>query len=123
MKLTPKQQNFVNHIVNNPKASATEAAAQAYKVSNRNVAKSIAHENLTKPDIVTALAQHNNLVENTIINTIQEYKDSEELPKRVLAVNSSMWVHDKLHGKATQRTESTNVTVNIGLDLTGVEQG
>ncbi len=118
MKLTKKQKAFADHIINNPKQSATEAAAQTYNVVKRHTAEQIAHENLMKPEIVSYLSHHNNLVENTIINTINDYKESEQLNERALAVNSSMWVHDKLHGKATQRTENVTSVISINLDLT-----
>jgi hypothetical protein len=117
--LTPKQRAFVDHLVNNPKASATQAASVAYNASSRNVAKSIATENLSKPAIITELAQYTNLVENTIINTVQDWGNSENTRRREIAVESAKWVHDKVHGRASQKIISESKLVKISINLTG----
>lgn len=121
-ELTYKQRAFVKHIIDNPKSSATEAAAQAYnlKTGNRHTAEVIASENLRKPEIVSALAEHNNLVENTIINTVNEYKNSDKIRERELAVDTSKWIHDKIHGKATQTVEQHITEVKLSLNLKDV---
>lgn len=49
--LTRKEKAFADHIINNPKDSNTEAAAQTYDASTRDVARQIASENLAKPHI------------------------------------------------------------------------
>lgn len=116
--LTRKQQAFVKHLIEHPKESATEAAVQVYDVTDRLTAKSIATENLSKPAIQTELAKYNNLVENTLINTIQEYGNSDKLGYRTLAVETSKYIHDKIHGKATQRTEVTTQGIQLNIDLT-----
>ncbi len=115
--LTSKQAAFVKHLVNNPKDSATEAAAQTYRTSNRMVAKSIATENLSKPAIQTELAKYNDLVENSLINTINDWQSSDKVGERALAMEQARFVHDKIHGKATQRAElhATGITLNIDL--------
>jgi phage terminase small subunit len=118
MKLTPKQQAFVKHIVNNPKDSATEAAAQTYNVSDRNTAKSIATENLAKPAIKTELMKYNDTIENMLFNTIRDYQDSSKVQERALAVDTGKWIHDKIHGKATQRVEQHTTGVILTIDLT-----
>lgn len=105
--LTKKQKIFVKHIIDNPKDSATEAAAIAYNVTNRPTAATIAKENIRKPQIISALAAHNQLIENTLIQTVDEYQQSDKQWQRTLAVDTSKWIHDKIHGKAVQRTEAT----------------
>lgn len=57
-------------------------------------------------------------MESTLVNTVEQFKNSEKMPERTLAVDVAKYVHDKVHGKATQKTETTSVVVNIGLDLT-----
>lgn len=52
-KLTKKQNTFVKNILSGQ--SATQAALTAYNTSDPNVAKVIASENLTKPNIKEAL--------------------------------------------------------------------
>jgi phage terminase small subunit len=117
--LTRKQQAFVTELVNNPKDSATQVALRVYNASSPNSAKSIATENLSKPAIITELAKYNNLVENTLINTINDYSNSDKLGQRTLAVETSKYIHDKIHGKATQRIEQRSEKLIISIDLTG----
>lgn len=116
--LTYKQKAFIKHIIDNPKASATQAAKSAYNVTTENTASQIATDNLRKPQIVTALAAHNELIENTILNTINEYKESDTQWQRTLAVDSSFKVHDKIHGKAKQQLDVTTTGVTLHIDLT-----
>lgn len=116
-KLTRKQQAFVNELKNNPKQSATRAVLKTYgkpdKELTYNTAHSIAVENLQKPAIVSHLDAYKDIVENTLTNTIIEYQNSDNIKQRTLAVDTSKYVHDKLFGKATQRTETTSLNVNI----------
>lgn len=123
--LTYKQRAFIKHIIDNPKDSATEAAAQTYNLSSRDVARTVAAENLAKPNIVSALAAHNEIVENTLINTVNDYSKSDKLGQRSLAVDTAKYIHDKIHGRATQRVEqhSTGVTLTIDLTSSLGEQG
>jgi phage terminase small subunit len=118
-KLTRKQRAFVNELKKNPKQSATKAVQKTYDVSNYNTARAIASENLAKPAIISHLNNYNELIESTITNAITEYSTSSDIKERTLAVDTSKWVHDKLHGKAIQRTENTNLNINIqdALDL------
>src|SRR5436853_231891 len=113
-KLTRKQSAFVKHIIDNPKASATEAAKESYNTNNSVTAGAIAYENLKKPQIIMALNNHNELIENTIINTINRYKDSDKLQEVQEATTNARWVHDKIHGKAKQQLDiqSTSVKIN-----------
>lgn len=116
--LTRKQQAFVKHLIEHPKQSATKAVLATYDVNNALTAKSIATENLSKPAIVSELAKYNNLIENTLINTINDYSNSSKLGERTLAVETSKYIHDKIHGKATQRTEVTTQGITLNIDLT-----
>ena len=116
-KLTPKEQAFVRHIVENPKSSATQAALTSYN-ANYQTARQIASENLTKPHIISELSKYNNLVENTLINTVNDFQQSEKIAERSLAVDTAKYIHDKIHGKATQRTEVRTEGVTLTIDLT-----
>jgi phage terminase small subunit len=118
MKLTRKQKAFADHLINNPKSSATEAAAQAYDIKGkRHTAEVIASDNLRKPEIVSYLSRHSDNIESVLINTVNDYKDSHEVKERGLAINTAMYIHDKIHGKATQRIDSHSTVVEIKLDL------
>ena len=116
--LTKKQKIFVKHIIDNPKSSVTEAVVQAYDVKNRPTATVIGNENLRKPNIVMELAKYNGLMESTLVNTVNDYKESDKLGERTLAVDVAKYIHDKVHGKATQRTEVRTEGVTLTIDLT-----
>lgn len=120
--LTRKQRAFVEELVNNPKQSATQAVLKTYgtpdKPTTYATANDIARTNLQKPSIQTELAKYNNMVENSIITTINRYKDSEQLEEVKEAMQNARWVHDKVHGKATQKLETTSKVLNISIDLT-----
>ena len=116
--ITRKQQAFVKHMVDNPKDSATQAAAIAYNVSNRHTAQTIAAENLAKPVIRTELAKYSGMLESALINTVDEWKDHEKPRQREIAMNVAMYAHDKIHGKATQRVETQSTAVQININLT-----
>jgi hypothetical protein len=116
-KLTRKQAAFVKELVENPKQSATKAVMKTYgkpdKPVSLNTAAVIANENLNKPNIISHLDNYNDIAEQTITNTIIDYKNSDNIKQRTLAVNTAQWLHDKVNGKATQRTENTNVNISI----------
>lgn len=112
-KLTRKQEAFVKELVNNPKQSATKAVLKTYNVENENTAAVIASENLRKPQIISHLDNYNDIAEQTITNTIIDYKNSDNIKQRTLAVTTAQWLHDKVNGKATIRTENTNLNINI----------
>jgi hypothetical protein len=120
--LTNKQKAFVKHIVENPKASYTEAAVVAYDVKNRNVAASIAAENLTKPAIISELDNFNEIIEETMANAVKDWGRSEKVAERTLAVDTAKFMHDKIHGKARQTVESRSTKVNISINMTTNEE-
>lgn len=123
--LTPKQKAFVQELLDNPKQSATQAALKTYgkpdKPINYNTARSLASENLAKPAIQTKLAQYNDMVESTLLQTVQEWGSHERPRQREIAQNAAMYIHDKVHGKATQKVETRSEQVTISIDLTGVD--
>lgn len=105
--MTTKQKIFVKEYIDNG-GNGTKAAIKAYNPKTNQTARAIASENLTKPNIQSALAIHNQLIEETILQSVTEYKDSSKQWERTLAIDTAKWVHDKIHGKATQRTEATS---------------
>lgn len=112
-KLTRKQRAFVNELKKNPKISGTQAALKAYNTTNEVVAASISSENLRKPQIVSHLENYNELVEKTIANPILRYSNSDDIKELTLAVETSKWVHDKLHGKAIQKSVNLNASISL----------
>lgn len=123
--LTPKQKAFVQELINNPKQSATQAVLKTYGKPNKPPtylsAGQIATDNLRKPQIITKLAQYNDMVESAILQTIQDWKDHDKPRQREIAMHQAQFVHDKIHGKATQKVETRSEQVTISIDLTGVD--
>lgn len=117
--LTRKQKLFVQHLIENPKASGTEAAMTAYSTEDKPTAGAIAYENLKKPQIVSELAKYNNLVENTLINTVSEWGADKSTTKRGIAIDTAKFIHDKINGKAVQQMSVTSTSVNLSIDLSG----
>ena len=118
-KLTRKQAAFVKEIVDNPKRSATEAASKVYDVANRDVARSMAAENLAKPSIIMALGEHSSLVESVLVGTVKDWGRDAAPRKREIALDAAKFVHDKIHGKATVKIQAQTEVVSININLTG----
>jgi phage terminase small subunit len=111
-QITTKQKGFANKLLTNPKASATQAAADVYAVKNRHVAEQIAYENMRKPEILRYMGKYADMAEKRIIELMQS---SDER----VAFNASKDVLDRRYGKATQRSEVSARTVELNIDLTG----
>lgn len=117
--LTKKQAAFVKHIINNPKDSNAEAAAQAYNLANRNTARVVAAQNLIKPNIRSALSNHVEVVEGAIYKTVHDWKDENNSRKREIAMQNAQWIHDKVFGRSKQQIDVTQTTLSLSIDLTG----
>ena len=108
-KLTDKQREYIKLRVENPRMTKTRAVMQVYNTDKPTNAGAIANQ-LGKNELVqSALAQHSQLAERTIVKAILDYEDSDKQWQRSLAVESSKWVHDKLYGKAIQQTSNVNL--------------
>ena len=106
--LTRKQEAFVTELIKNPKMSATQAVKYTYNVSTNHSAEVMASENLRKPEIISRLGDANNMIEQVLMDTVGEYGNSDKIQERSLAVDTSKWIHDKIHGKAVQKSSSVN---------------
>lgn len=111
-KLTGKQRAFVREIKKDPTITATEAARRAYKCAD-TTARLIGSKNMHNPKIISHLNEFNEIAEKTIHNAITDFADSPDIKERALAVETAKWVHDKNHGKAVRKVESTNLSINI----------
>lgn len=128
--LTRKQEAFVQELLTNPKQSATQAALKTYgkpdKELSYGTAQSIATENLSKPVIMSKLGLASDMVETALMQTVEDWKQEENSRKREIAMDTAKYIHDKVHGKATQRVEQQTTTVSVAIDLSGMattEQG
>lgn len=111
-KLTRKQKNFADTLLNNPKMSATEAAERTYDVANRQTASAVAVENLRKPSILRYMNAQTGMAEQRIIELTQSENER-------IALDASKDILDRTQGKAVARSESINATVNIEDFLNG----
>lgn len=124
--LTKKQQNFVQHLVNNPKQSATAAAKATYNVSSDNSASQVATDNLRKPQIHAELAKYETTAEYNLITladattryALEGGRDGAQYAGVSERVNNS--ILDRLKGKAVQRQQIETRAVTLNIDLTGV---
>ena len=96
-RLTPKQKGFVADYVKTK--NGTEAAARNYKVKNRNVAKSIGSENLTKPDIVKRIQDSMEMAQKSIIYLAKHAKNE------TVRLNASKDILDRGGLKATNKLD------------------
>lgn len=121
---TRKEKAFVEHLVNNPKATATDAYKAAYNTENmkKGTIYNEASVTMNKPVVISELSKYSNLVENTIINTVNEWGNEENTRKREIAINSAMYVHDKIFGKAKQSIQTESKVVSININLTGDDE-
>lgn len=125
--LTRKQAAFVKHLVDNPKASATQAVKATYNVTTDNSASQVATENLRKPQILAELAKHSGTAEFTLIEVMNYSKEhgrtgtKEGASYAAVAASTANSLLDRIHGKATQRIEQRTEAVVINIDLTGVD--
>lgn len=131
-KLTPKENAFVRHAVEHPKDSFTEAAMQAYNAKNRAVAGNIARQLRDKPRIIAELEKYSTEAEMVLIEAMKaekkiykfnpETKSNEYMgsdPDHGIRIKAADSILDRVHGKATQKTENTSLAVQINVDLSG----
>lgn len=111
-QLTKKQANFVKELLSDKKVSATEAARRSYNVTSDNSASLIASENLRKPQILAHLSANSERAEAKIVELMSSAKKEE------VQLQSAKDILDRVHGKATQRTEVTTTGVTLTIDLT-----
>lgn len=117
--MTGKQHAMIEERLKDPKATNSEIIRRAgYKVNGTQTASQIYLENMNKPEIRSRLASVSDEVETAIISTVNRYKDSEKLPEVQEAMTNARWIHDKIHGKATQKIEQRTTGVTLTIDLT-----
>lgn len=110
-KLTRKQKAFVDTLLAEPKLSATKAVLKTYNTQKDYVAKNIASENLTKPNILAHLQANSVRAEQKIVDLL-------EAEKQEVQIQAAKDILDRVHGKATQRIEQTTTGVTLTIDLT-----
>ena len=120
--LTRKQKAFVDTLMSDKSMTQAQAYKQVYNVKPDATKGSIdvqAYQTIKKPSVQTYLSKFNNLAENTIVNTINDWGGEQNTRKRELALNASYYLHDKVHGKSIARIQSESKIVTISVNLTG----
>lgn len=122
-QLTRKENNFVRHIVENPRLSATSAVQSTYNAKTYNTAKHMASEIMAKPHIQAELAKYDGEAQVTVYEVMKYSKEygreggKEGASYAGVALSAANSLLDRIHGKATQRTENLNVAVELNVNL------
>ena len=96
-KLTKKQKGFVKDYLDT--GNATESAERNYNVKDRDVARSIGSENLTKPDIRAYLADKSNDAVSMV------YTLSQTAENEGVRLNASKDILDRAGYKPVDKSE------------------
>lgn len=113
--LTRKQKAFADYLINNPKASATQAATQTYDIKGKsNVAEVIASQNLSRPSIQLYLDEHIQKAKEKIVTLVDSQKDE-------IALKASESILNRELGTPVARQEVRSTRINISLGLTDKE--
>lgn len=113
-KLTRKQKAWADTYIDNPKAPLTEIARQTYNVTEASTASEISRQNLKKPEIQLYLDKHIDKARSRIVELIDT--DREDI-----ALRASQDILDRTHGKATQKTEVKQQSVNVNLTFNNAQ--
>ena len=119
-ELTRKQKELVRVYTSDPKITKTDAYKQVYNSSTTNK-QSLYHQAsavFRKPQVQSQLAKYTELVESTLIGTVEDWGRHEKPRQREIAIDTAKFVHDKIHGRATQRIEQQTTGITFKIDLT-----
>lgn len=120
--LTRKQAAFVRELIENPKQPAVAAAQKTYgkpgKEMSYNTANAMAVENMRKPAIMSYLHDRAFEAEHAVVEVMEKNRSMAHIPANgALVLASAREILDRVHGKATQRVETSSTSVIIGIDL------
>lgn len=110
-KLTRKQKAFADELLADKKISATEAIVRAYNVEDRNTASVMGVENLRKPSIIAYLDQHVQMAKSRVVELASQDEDKR------LSFDASRDILDRTLGKATQKIETQNTSINLVISM------
>lgn len=116
LKIKPKTKAMVDLLLDNPKLSQTDAYIATHKTDSRITAKNAASKLLHKPAVI---GYKDSAVKKAKLRIITLVDSSNES----VALKAAESIIDRNEGKAIQKSENTNRTVEVKLDLTGVRIG
>ena len=103
--ITKKQKDFADALIET--GNGTQSALKAYDTDSVNVAKNIASENLTKPNVIAYLESMAPRASQRIV----ELSNQEE--NLTVSLGASKDILDRSGFKPVERTESVNVNVDV----------
>lgn len=116
LKLSPKTKAFVDLLNEDPTISKRQAYIKTHETNNVNTAAVQANRLLKQPNVMIYSQQAVNKARNKIVTLVDSKRED-------IALKASESVLDRQFGKATQKQERTQRTVEVKLDLTGVRIG
>lgn len=116
LKLKPKSKAVLDEILNNPKISKTEAYMKVHSTNNRNTARAAVAKLTAKPSAKIYSDRAVGKAKRRIVELVDSSNES-------IAVKASQDILDRTEGKAIQRSENLNRTVEVKLDLSGARIG
>ncbi len=109
-----KRKAFIKEMLK-PETTITQSAINAGY--SEKTAYSIGSELMKIPEIQSELAKHSTAIEEIISSKTYELTSSEKLEAVKEGLLNARWMHDKIHGKATQRVETENKSISINISL------
>lgn len=114
--LKRRTKEFVDEIINNKTISNTQAYINTHETNSRKTASIEASKLLKKPSVQAYSNQAVGRAKRRIVTLVDSNNES-------IALKASESIIDRVEGKAIQRSESLNRTVEVKLDLSGVRIG
>lgn len=114
--IKPKTKEFIDLMVDNPKLSATEAYIRTHETNDRNTARSQASKLQQRPAVIGYKDSAVKKAKRRIVLLVDS-------PNESIALKASESIIDRHEGKAVQKSENINRTVEVKLDLTGARLG
>lgn len=114
--LKPKTKQLVDMLIDKPGLTQTEAYKILHPKANDNTARNAAAKILQKPAVIGYKDSAVKKAKLRIVSLVDSPNDNT-------ALKAAQDIIDRNEGKAVQKTESINRTVEIKLDLTGERLG
>ncbi len=121
MALKENSKRILDIIATQKEKNATKAYKEVHTGASDVTARTNVHQLLKKPEAQVYLQKHIEKAKETKVRILEtSEKKPEDIRWATLADNVATDVLDREYGKATQRVEQHNTTVNLNLDLTSI---
>lgn len=114
--IKPKTKEFVDLLNENPTMSQTEAYIRTHATNSVKTAKSEASKLLQRPAVIGYKDSAVKKAKRRVVELVSSTNES-------VALKAAESIIDRNEGKAVQKSESINKTVELKLDLTGERLG